>query len=92
MAEFLFICSYNWNASLLVLSLVTLRYIFLCWHVFRCALADHSHCRRPFNATSAGRSSPKNNLDPAGSHQQRLFEHVVALLLQRGSATALGGG
>ena len=50
--------------------------------------------------TTAGRSTPppqavhhkNSDLDPVGSHQQRPFEHVVALLLQRGSATALGGG
>ena len=54
----------------------------------------------PITATTAGRSTPppqavhrkNSDLDPAGSHQQRPFEHVVTLLLQRGSATALGGG
>ncbi|KAM3313228.1 hypothetical protein ACQJBY_032711 [Aegilops geniculata] len=54
----------------------------------------------PITATTAGRSTPppqavhrkNSDLDPAGSHQQRPFEHVVTLLLQRGAATALGGG
>uniref|UniRef100_M8BRP8 Uncharacterized protein n=1 Tax=Aegilops tauschii TaxID=37682 RepID=M8BRP8_AEGTA len=54
----------------------------------------------PITATTAGRSTPppqavhrkNSDLIPAGSHQQRPFEHIIALLLQRGSATALGGG
>ena len=54
----------------------------------------------PITATTAGRSTPppqavhrkNSDLDPAGSHQRYPFEHVVALLQQRGSATALGGG
>uniref|UniRef100_A0A453RIN4 Uncharacterized protein n=1 Tax=Aegilops tauschii subsp. strangulata TaxID=200361 RepID=A0A453RIN4_AEGTS len=92
MAEFLFICSYNWNASLLVLSLVTLRFFFY--------VGMSLGAPWPITATTAGRSTPppqavhrkNSDLDPAGSHQQRPFEHVVTLLLQRGSATALGGG
>ena len=91
MAEFLFIFSYDWNAYLLVLCLVTLSFFYVVMSL---------GVPWPITATTAGRSTPppqavhrKNgDLDPAGSHQQRPFEHVVALLLQRGSATVLGGG
>ena len=91
MAEFLFICSYNWNASLLVLSLVTLRFFYVVMSL---------GAPWPITATTAGRSTPppqavhrkNNDLDPASSHQQHPFEHAVTLPLQHGSATALDGG
>ena len=90
MAEFLFICSYDWNASLLVLSLVTLRFFYVVMSL---------GAPWPITATTAGRSTPppqavhrSSNMDPTGSHQRHPFEHVLAVLQQCGSTTALGRG